>query len=85
MAEEKDIIFLTALVAAGVIIVSGLAAFLQWMVVIPVTIVGIIFTILILLQHRDKAVHFSESIEKGAFIVALIFFIVAFIVLYKPA
>ncbi|MCK9150735.1 hydrogenase [Methanobacterium alcaliphilum] len=85
MAEEKDIIFLTALVALGVVLASGLAAFLQWMVVIPVTIVGIIFTVIIMLQQRDKAVHFSEILEKWAFIIALILFIVAFIVLYKPA
>ena len=85
MDQEKDMIILTALVATGIIIASGLAAFLQWMVVIPVTIVGVLFAIILLLQNRDKAVHLSEALEKWAFIIALIFFIVAFIVLYKPA
>lgn len=85
MAEEKDLIFLTALVAGGVILASGLAAFLQWMVVIPVTMVAVLFTVLLSYIHNDKAVHYSEKLEGYAFIIALLFFIVAFIVLYQPA
>ena len=48
MAEEKDLLFRVALVAFGVILASGLAAFLQWMVVIPITLVAILFTGLLL-------------------------------------
>lgn len=85
MEQEKDMLFLMALVAAGVVLASGLAAFMQWMVVIPITIAGILITIIMLLQNRDKAVHFTENLEKWVFIGTLLFFIVAFIVLYKPA
>jgi len=85
MAEEKDFLFLVALVAIGVILASGLAAFLQWMVVIPITLVAVLLTYLILRQNNHKIVHLSETLEKWAFIAALLFFIVAFIVLYKPA
>jgi hypothetical protein len=41
MGQEKDMLFLMALVAAGVVLASGLAAFMQWMVVIPITIAGV--------------------------------------------
>jgi energy-converting hydrogenase A subunit K len=85
MGQEKDMLFLMALVAAGVVLASGLAAFMQWMVVIPITIAGVLITIIMLLQNRDKAVHFAENLEKWVFIGTLLFFIVAFIVLYKPA
>lgn len=85
MDQEKDLLFLLALVGAGVVLASGLAAFMQWMVVIPVTIAAVFITIIILLLKRDKAVHFAENLEKWVFIVSLLFFIVAFIVLYKPA
>lgn len=38
MEKERDILFLTALVAAGATLASGLAASLQWMVVLPLTL-----------------------------------------------
>ncbi|MBU4534328.1 MAG: hydrogenase [Euryarchaeota archaeon] len=85
MAQEKDLVFLMALVALGIMIASGLVAFLQWMVVIPVTLVGLIFTIFLLQQNKDEAVHLSEKLEKAVFLITLIFLAVALVVLYQPA
>ncbi|MGC9516119.1 MAG: hypothetical protein ACP5C3_00305 [Methanomicrobiales archaeon] len=85
MKKEKDTIFLMALVAAGVILISGLAGLLQWFIVIPVTIAGFLLTLLILTQYREDAIKLSESLEKWAMIIIVFMFIISFIILYKPA
>jgi energy-converting hydrogenase A subunit K len=83
--KEQDTLFLMALVGVGAIIMSGLAVFKQWIIVFPLTIAVVFLAILLLNQNRNKFIHISEKLENYAFIVALIFFIVAFILLYRPA
>lgn len=85
MIKEQDTLFLMALVGAGAIIMSGLAVFEQWIIVVPLTIAVVFLVLLILYQNRTKFNHISESLEKGAFIIALILFILSFIYLYRPA
>lgn len=85
MMKEQDTLFLMALVGVGAIIMSALAVFKQWIIVAPLTIAVILLAFLLLYQNRNKFVHISESLEKGAFIVALILFILSFIYLYRPA
>lgn len=85
MKQEKDTLFVMALISAGVIIVSGLAATKQWIVVIPVTIVAVFLTVLTTLQYRKGVIHLSETFERWAMILVLILFIYSFVVLYKPA
>ena len=83
--KEQDTLFLIALVGVGAIIMSGLAVFKQWIIVVPLTVAVIFLAFLILYQNRTKFIHISESLENWAFIAALIFFIISFIILYKPA
>ncbi|WJI08720.1 hydrogenase [Methanobacterium sp. CWC-01] len=85
MEKERDILFLTALVAAGATLASGLAASLQWMVVLPLTLGVLILMVLILFQYRKGGIHLSEKLETGAFILVVVFFALSFIYLFKPA
>lgn len=85
MMKEQDTLFLLALVGVGAIIMSGLAVLKQWIIVVPLTLAMIFLAFLILYQNRTKFIHISESLENWAFIVALIAFIISFIILYKPA
>jgi len=85
MEKEKDMLFLTALVAAGATLASGLAASLQWMVVLPLTLGVLLLTILIMFQYRKDAIELSEKLETGAFIMVVVFFAISFIYLFKPA
>jgi energy-converting hydrogenase A subunit K len=82
--QEKDTLFLMTLAAFGALLASGLAAFLQWIVVLPLTIAVFLLMILTYLLHRKGAIHFSENAEKWAMILTLLVFIAAFIYLYRP-
>lgn len=85
MMKEQDTLILMALVGVGAIIMSGLAVFKQWIIVFPLTIAVVFLAFMLLYQNRSKFIHISEKLENYAFIFALIFFIVAFILLYRPA
>lgn len=84
MMKEQDTLFLMALVGVGAVIMSGLAVFKQWVIVVPLTVAVIFLAFFMLYQNRNKFVHISESLEKVAFIVALVLFILSFIYLYRP-
>ncbi|AAB84900.1 MULTISPECIES: hypothetical protein [Methanothermobacter] len=81
---ERDLTLLTALVAGGVIAVSLLAAIMQRMSVALITILGVLFTVLLLLAGREGFSRFSEDLERAAFFAVLAMFIVSFIILYRP-
>lgn len=85
MMKEQDTLFLMTLVGVGAVIMSGLAVFKQWIIVTPLAVAVVFLAFLTIYQNRNKFIHISESLEKIAFIVALIAFIVSFIYLYKPA
>jgi energy-converting hydrogenase A subunit K len=85
MEKERDMLFLVALVAAGATLASGLAASLQWMVVLPLTLGVLVLMVLILFQYRKGAINLSEKLETGAFILVVVFFALSFIYLFKPA
>ncbi|MFY9637240.1 MAG: hydrogenase [Methanobacterium sp.] len=83
--QEKDILFLMALAAGGAVLASGLATFLQWIIVLPLTIAVFLIMILTFFQYKHKFVHLAEDAEKGAMIVVLISIILSLIYLYRPA
>ncbi len=85
MMKEQDTLFLMALVGVGAVIMSGLAVFKQWIIVAPLTIAVVFLAFLLLYQNRHKFAHLAESLETGAFILALMLFIISFIYLYRPA
>lgn len=81
---ERDLIVLTSLVTAGVVFISILAALMQRIIVIPVTVLAVIFTALVLFQGSERFSELSENLEKAAFFIILAMFIVSFILLYRP-
>lgn len=85
MMKERDTLFLIALVGVGALIMSGLTVLKQWIIILPLALAMAFLAILLFYQNRKKAIHISESLEKWAFIAALILFIVSFILLYRPA
>ena len=83
MNSEDMIIYLTSLVAIGIIVVGLLAAVLHSTVLAPIVIIGIVLAIFVFLAKGNFS-HKIESIEKLCFIITLIAIICSFILLYKP-
>ena len=83
--QEKDVLFLMALAVSGAVLASGLAAFQQRLVVLPLTIAVFLIMILTFFQYKHKFVHLAENAEKYAMIIILISITISFIYLYRPA
>ncbi len=83
MNSEDVIVYFTALVAIGIIIVGLLTTFLHSTTIAPIVIIGVILAIFVLLAKGNFA-HKIESIEKICFIITFIAIICSFILLYKP-
>ena len=83
MNSEDVIVYFTALVAIGIIVVGVLATFLHSTVLAPIVIIGIVLAIFVLLAKGNFS-HKIESIEKLCFIITLLAIICSFILLYKP-
>ena len=82
MNNENVIVYLTALVAIGIIIVGLLTTFMHSTLIAPVVIIGLILFIFVILAKGDFA-HKIENIEKLCFFITFIAIILAFILLYR--
>ena len=83
MNDEKIIVYFTALVAIGIIVVGLLAVLFHSLVLIPIVILGIALAILVFLGNGNFS-HKIEAIEKICFVITLLAIICSFILLYKP-
>ena len=83
MNSEDVIVYFTALVAVGVIVVGLLTTALHSYLIAPIVIIGIILAIFVLFAKGNFS-HKIESIEKVCFVITLIAIICSFILLYKP-
>ena len=83
MNSEDMIVYLTSLVAVGVIVVGVLATLFHSIVLAPIVIIGIILLAFTLLS-RGKFSHKIESIEKICFIITFLAIVCSFVLLYKP-
>ena len=83
MNSEDGIVYLTSLVAIGIIVVGLLATLFHSIVLAPIVIIGIILAIFVLLA-RGNFSHKIENIEKICFVITFIAIICSFILLYKP-
>lgn len=83
MNSEDVIVYLTALVAIGVIVVGVIASLFHSFTLIPIVVLGIILAIFVFLANGNFS-HKIESIEKACFVITLIAIICSFILLYKP-
>ena len=83
MNSEDVMVYFTALVAIGVIIVGLLATFLHSTTLTPIVVIGIVLAAFVLLSKGNFS-HKIESIEKLCFVITFIAIICSFILLYKP-
>ncbi|MGX8693667.1 MAG: hypothetical protein ACSW71_02045 [Methanobrevibacter sp.] len=83
MNSEDVIVYLTALVAVGVIVVGILTTVFHSLIIAPIVVIGIILAAFALLA-RGNFSHRIESIEKICFVITFIAIVCSFILLYKP-
>ncbi|MBQ8018313.1 MAG: hypothetical protein IJ258_09455 [Methanobrevibacter sp.] len=83
MNSEDVIVYFTALVAIGMIVVGLLTTVLHSYQIVPIVIIGVILAIFVLLARGNFA-HKIESIEKLCFIITFLAIVCSFILLYKP-
>ena len=83
MNSEDVIVYLTSLVAIGIIVVGLLTTVLRSTLIAPIVIIGIILAVFLILA-RGKFSHKIESIEKLCFVITFIAIIFSCILLYKP-
>ena len=83
MNSEDVIVYLTALVAIGIVVIGILTTILHSTIIAPIVVIGIILAVFVLLVKGNFS-HKIESIEKACFIITLVAIICSFILLYKP-
>ena len=83
MNSEDVIIYLTALVAFGIIFIGILAVIFHSATLVPIVIIGIILLVLVMLSKMGYS-HQIEVLEKICFLITFIAIICTFILLYKP-
>ena len=83
MNSENVIVYLTSLVAIGIIVIGILTTYFHSAVIAPIVIIGIILAVFVLLSKGNFA-HKIESIEKLCFVITFLAIICSFILLYKP-
>lgn len=83
MNSEDVIMYFTALVAVGIVVLGLITAFLHSALVAPIVIIGLILAVFVLLSKGNFA-HKIESIEKLCFVITILAIICSFILLYKP-
>ena len=83
MNSEDVIVYLTSLVAIGIIVVGILATAFHSATLAPIVIIGIILAIFVLMAKGNFS-HKIDSIEKICFVITLIAIMCSFILLYKP-
>ena len=83
MRSEDVIVYLTTLVAVGIIIVGLIATLFHSTVLAPIVLIGVVLAVFVYLA-RGNFSHRIESIEKLCFVITFLAIVCAFILLYKP-
>lgn len=83
MNSEDVIVYFTALVAFGIVVVGLMTTFLHSTLIAPIAVIGLVMAVFVLLS-RGNFSHKIESIEKICFVITFLAIICAFILLYKP-
>lgn len=84
MSSHDAIVYLTSLVAIGIIVVGLLGAIFHSILLAPVVILGLILALLVLLSMRGGYAHKIENLEKIMFFITFIVVVCSFILLYRP-
>ena len=83
MNSEDVIVYFTALVGVGIVVLGLITTFIHSTLVAPIVIIGVILTAFALLSKGNFA-HKIESIEKICFVITILAIICSFVLLYKP-
>lgn len=83
MSSHNVLVYLTGLVAVGIVVVGLLATLLHSMILAPIPIIGLILVLLVFLTINGYAEK-VEVLEKIMFFITFIVIICSFILLYKP-
>ena len=83
MNSEDIFVYLTALVAIGVIVVGILATVYHSTILAPIVVIGVVLAIFLLLAKGNFS-HKIESIEKICFVITFLAIVCSFVLLYKP-
>ncbi len=83
MNSEDVIVYFTALVGVGIVVLGLVTTFIHSTLVAPIVIIGVILTAFALLSKGNFA-HKIESIEKICFVITILAIICSFVLLYKP-
>ena len=83
MNSEDVIVYFTAIVAVGMIVIGILTTALHSYLIAPIVIVGVVMAILVLLSKGNFA-HKIESLEKVCFVITFLAIVCSSILLYKP-
>ena len=83
MNSEDMIVYLTALVAAGIVVVGLLTTIFHSTLIAPIVVLGIVLTVFVLLAKGSFS-HKIESIEKICFVITFLAIVCSFVLLYKP-
>lgn len=85
MENEKATVYFTTIVALGIIFLGVIISLFHWDVAIPIIILGIFFTVLLLLlAKKEKLAHNMETLEKVFFFITFFVICISFILLYRP-
>ena len=83
MNSEDVIVYFTALVAIGLIVLGLITTALHSYLVAPIVVIGIVLAAFVLFAKGNFS-HKIESIEKICVIITFLAIICSFILLYKP-
>ena len=83
MNSEDVIVYFTALVAVGIIVLGVVTTLIHSTLIAPIVIIGCVLAAFVLLS-KGNFTHRIESIEKLCFVITILAIIVSFILLYKP-
>lgn len=83
MNSEDVIVYLTAIVAVGIIALGALAVIFHTAVLGWIVVMGVFLTVLVLLSRGNFSSKL-ELIEKLFFVITFIAIVCSFILLYKP-
>ena len=83
MNSEDVIVYFTALVAIGIIVIGILTTVLHSYLIAPIVVIGLVLAVFVLLSKGNFS-HKTESIEKLCFIITFLAIICSFVLLYKP-
>ena len=84
MFKDDAIVYLSSIVALGIIFIGATVSYFQSAIAVPIIIIGIFLFALILIVNRGRVYQHIEILEKVFFFIAIIVICILFIMHFKP-